>query len=153
MCEAEDYGLNLNRILGATASIHESGAVRGAFTRRGWENIVRDHLNAEMLEDAGELWVLGLADNKQKANAQRAEQVDELRQAYFKAYIEEWRNYLNGLRVERPSNHQAALELLRELSRGMPPPIALLLTRVYDNVSIKPKVTAEGAVGAADLVI
>lgn len=141
MCEAEDYGLNLTRMVGATAAIHESGAVRGAFTRRGWENIVRDHLNAEMLEDAGELWVLGLADNKQKANAQRAEQVSELRQAYFKAYIEEWRNYLNGLRVERPSNHQAALELLRELSRGMPPPISLLLTRVYDNVTIKPKVS------------
>ena len=148
MCEAEDYGLNLNRMVGATAAIRESGAVRGAFTRRGWENIVRDRLNAEMLEDAGELWVLGLAENKQKANEQRADQVNELRQAYFKAYIEEWRNYLNGLRVERPSNHQAALELLRELSRGMPPPIALLITRVYDNVTIKPKASAEGVAGA-----
>jgi type VI secretion system protein ImpL len=92
--------------------------------------------------------VLGLADTKQKANEQRKDQVEELRQAYFKAYIEEWRNYLNGLRVERPNNHQAALELLRELSRGMPPPVALLLTRVYDNVTIKPKATLEGA-GAA----
>jgi type VI secretion system protein ImpL len=148
MCEAEDYGLNLNRMVGATAAIHEQGAVRGAFTRRGWENIVRDHLNAEMLEDAGELWVLGLADSKQKANQQRQEQVEELRQAYFKAYIEEWRNYLNGLRVERPANHQAALELLRELSRGTPPQVALLITRVYDNVTIKPKVTAETAATA-----
>lgn len=148
MCEAEDFGLNLNRMVGATAAIHESGAVRGAFTRRGWENIVRDHLNAEMLEDAGELWVLGLAETKQKANAQRAEQVEELRQAYFKAYIEEWRNYLNGLRTERPGSHQAALELLRELSRGMPPVVQLLIQRVYDNVTIKPKVDKQDVAGA-----
>ncbi|HKU44650.1 MAG TPA: type VI secretion system membrane subunit TssM, partial [Polyangiales bacterium] len=153
LCEAEDYGLNLARMVGATAAIRESGVVRGAFTRRGWENIVRDHLNAEMLEDAGELWVLGLADNKQKANAQRLEQVEELRQAYFKAYIEEWRNYVNGLHVERPANHQAALELLRELSRGMPPPVALLITKVYDNVQIKPKATTDlAAVAKAGVV-
>jgi type VI secretion system protein ImpL len=153
LCEAEDYGLNLARMVGATAAIKEAGVVRGAFTRRGWENIVRDHLNAEMLEDAGELWVLGLADNKQKAFAQRLEQVEELRQAYFKAYIEEWRNYLNGLRVERPANHSAALELLRELSRGMPPPVSLLITKVYDNVTIKPKVTTDLAKAGAESVV
>ncbi|HKP60897.1 MAG TPA: type VI secretion system membrane subunit TssM [Polyangiales bacterium] len=153
MCEAEDYGLNLARMVGATSAIKEAGVVRGAFTRRGWENIVRDRLNAEMLEDAGELWVLGLADNRQKAYAQRLEQVEELRQAYFKAYIEEWRNYLNGLRVERPANHSAALELLRELSRGMPPPVSLLIAKVYDNVNIKAKVSTDLAKAGAEGVV
>jgi type VI secretion system protein ImpL len=150
LAESEGYGMTLSHMIGATSVITATGAVRGAFTRRGYDNVVRDRLSEDMLEDAGELWVLGLADNAAKANQQRAEQVAELKNAYFRAYIEEWRTFISGLKVHRPENHSAALELLRELSRGMPPPVALLITRVFENVTgLKPKPTAESLASAA----
>jgi type VI secretion system protein ImpL len=153
--ENEGYALTLERVIGATNVIRGTGQVRGAFTRRGWENIVRDRISPEILEDAGELWVLGLADSEEAVKAQRELQVEQLRTAYLKAYIEEWQNFLHGLRVDAAGDHTESLSLLRELSRGSPPPVSLLIQKVAYNVQLKPKITAESvmekaATGAVD---
>lgn len=139
--QQEDYGLTIDRLVGATSALQSEGKVRGAFTRRGYESAIRDRLTPEAIDDAGELWVLGLADSAQDEAAQREQLLAQLRSAYFKQYIEEWRAFLNGVRVASATEHTAALEVLRELSRGMPPPIAMLMHKLAWNVQLKPKAT------------
>lgn len=138
--DAEGFDLTLYHMIGASNAFHDAGArVRGAFTRRGWENVIRDALTVQILEDAGELWVLGLADQDEPRAQQREAQLAELRSAYFEAYIEAWQNFLRRQRVEAASSHAASLELLRELTRGVPPSLSLLLHKVYYNTQLKPK--------------
>ncbi len=144
LAEPEGYELSLSRMIGASSAFRDVGKVRSAFTRRGWENVVRERLTPEILEDAGELWVLGAVDDAAQAKEQRAVQLTQLRTAYFKAYIEEWQNFLHAQRVEQAADHTAALELLRELTRGSPPPISLLIQKVQYNVQIKANTTAQG---------
>ena len=104
--ESEGYGLTLERLVGATNVIRGQGQVRGAFTRRGWENIVRDRITPEILEDAGELWVLGLAETEEAVKEQRELQLEQLRSGYFKGV------------------HRRVAELLARLARrgGVRPP-------------------------------
>jgi type VI secretion system protein ImpL len=143
LAEPEGLGLTLERLVGMNGALRSEGQVRGAFTRRGFENVVRDRLTPEILDDAGELWVLGLANGSDAVKEQRAVQLEQLRTAYFRGYIDEWQNFLRGVRVEPAADHTAALALLRELSRGTPPPVSLLLQKVAFNVQLKPKVSAE----------
>ncbi len=144
--EQEDYGLTLDRIVGPTTAMLSDGKIRGAFTRRGFESVVRDRMTPDILSDAGELWVLGLADSADTENEQREQRVAQLRSAYFKQYIEEWRMFLNGLRIAPAPDHTAALDVLRELSRGTPPPIAMLMHKLAYNVQLEPKATPKALV-------
>jgi type VI secretion system protein ImpL len=138
----EGFDLNLTQLMGRPGSILAQGRVRGAFTRRGYENVVRELLNPDSIDYAGELWVLGLADRKDK-DRQIAAQVAELSALYFRSYIEEWRNFVQGLRVQSPSSNDGAIDLLSELMRGQPPPLSLLLHKVHYNLQLKPKETVQ----------
>jgi type VI secretion system protein ImpL len=142
--EPAGYELSLQRMIGSSTAFRDGGKVRSAFTRRGWENLVRDSLAPEILETEGELWVLGTADAAAQEKEQRAVQLTQLRTAYFKAYIEEWQNFLHAQRIDPAPDHAAALALLRELSRGSPPPVSLLIQKVNYNLQLKPKTTASG---------
>jgi type VI secretion system protein ImpL len=151
----DGYELTLDRLVGHSA-IQSGAVVRGAFTRRGWENRVRDSLDAGVLDHAGELWVLGLADGDEGADRQIQEQLAELSSLYFSAYIEEWQSFLRSLRIDAPTNNEASLALLRDLTRGQPPMLSLLMQRVHSNIELKPKEqpkdlvesAKEGALGA-----
>ncbi len=155
LAEPEGYGLTLERLIGMNGALRGDGRVRGAFTRRGFENVVRDRLTTDILDDAGELWVLGLANTGEAVKQQRDLQLEQLRNAYFHGYIEEWQSFLRSIRIDAPADHTAALALLRELSRGSPPPVSLLIQKVAYNVALKPKVSPESlakqaAEGAVD---
>jgi type VI secretion system protein ImpL len=151
----DGYELTLERLIGRSP-IQSSSAIRGAFTRRGWENRVRSMFDASVLDHAGELWVLGLADGDQGAERQLKAQLAELSSLYFSAYIDEWQSFLRGLRIEAPTSNEASLAMLRDLTRGQPPALLLLMQRVHGNVALKPKEekkdlvesTKEGALGA-----
>lgn len=145
----DGYELTLDRLVGRTATIESNATVRGAFTRRGWENRVRDMLDATVLDHAGELWVLGLADGDEGAERQLRAQLAELSSAYFSAYINEWQNFLRGLRIEAPASNEAALSLLRDLTRGQPPILLLLMQKVASNVELKPKEVPKDLVDSA----
>src|SRR5207237_1170341 len=64
-----DFDLKLSSILGGTASNIKSskGLVRGAFTRKGWDKVVRDRLESP-LQNA-DLWVLN-RDTKNTTDAE-----------------------------------------------------------------------------------
>jgi type VI secretion system protein ImpL len=148
LAEQGDYGLTLPLLIGASNAFQPAGKLRGAYTRRGYENVVRDALAPQILEDAGELWVLGLADNADQAKQQRDEQLRQLRAAYFAGYIAEWQEFLRGVRVVPAGNHTASLELLRELTR-VPAPVQRLIERVHYNTQLEPKPGASTVVNAA----
>lgn len=144
----ENYDLTLQRMIGTGGAIEASARVRGAFTRRGWDNLVRDMLSKNALEHAGELWVLGLADGDD-VQEQVDEQLSQLRTMYFRAYIEEWQNFLRSLRVRQPENNMEALTLMRDLSRGQPPPLALLIQKVHANLQLEEEQAAGDKLAAA----
>lgn len=145
----DGFDLTLDRLIGRTAVIRGAETVRGAFTRRGWENRVRDMFDSSVLEHAGELWVLGLADGDEGAERQLAAQLAELSSLYFDAYIAEWQRFLRALRIDAPASNDAALSLLRDLTRGQPPPLLLLMQKVHANVELKAKERDKGLVDSA----
>ena len=81
----EGYDLSLDRMIGRTSAVIGAGTIRGAFTRRGWENRVRDMLDASVLDHAGELWVTGLADRDEGSQKQLVAQLAELSSIYFQS--------------------------------------------------------------------
>jgi type VI secretion system protein ImpL len=137
--DEEGWDLTLDRLIGRTAAIQSTVTVPGAFTRRGWENKVREMIDAGVLDNAGELWVLGLTDGETGSQAQLQRQLAELSSLYFRGYIDAWQSFLRGLRIDPPPDNTAALTLLRDLTRGQPPPLSLLLQKVHYNVQLKPK--------------
>lgn len=149
--DEDGFEQSLPTLVGRLGVIEAKGRVRGAFTRRGWETKIRDLLSSEQLDHAGELWVLGGAGSTEEGEAQAALQVAELSSAYLRAYVLEWQEFLRSVRIPRPENHAGALQVLRAITRGQPPPIALLLQRVHYNVQLKEKEKSEvdGAVDGA----
>jgi type VI secretion system protein ImpL len=128
----EGYDINLATLVGSGSAISAERGVRGAFTRRAWDERVRDHLlaNSVSMEDA---WVLGIG-GKQEAVKRHLEA--ELADMYFRAYIEEWQQFIDTLQVERPRDNQAALILLQDLTRGQPPALGQLIREIYRNVTL-----------------
>lgn len=112
--------------------------VRGAFTRQGWENEVRDVLYGQ--GDArlfGEPWVLGaeLAAS-QRTEEQRTEELRVLRNQYFRQYVVEWRDFLSSIDVSRPQSNAASLTALQSLTRGEPEPYRLLFQQTLYNTTL-----------------
>lgn len=128
----EGYDINLATLVGSGSAITAERGIRGAFTRRAWDERVRDHLltSTVSVEDA---WVVGISGNQ---DAVQRHMVAELGDLYFRAYIEEWQQFIDTLRVERPNDNQAALILLQDLTRGQPPPFGQLVREIHRNVTL-----------------
>ena len=136
------YDLTLARMIGtAGRALTSERHVRGAFTRRGWEEVVRARLEASSV-DADRAWILGAP----RPTGARPE--DELRRMYFDAFVEEWRTFLSSIRVGVPTDATESLALLEDLTRGTPPPLGRLLAAVDDNAhlaALTPEAESESA--------
>jgi type VI secretion system protein ImpL len=138
-----EFDLKLSNILGgAAANIKSKGSVRGAFTRKGWDKLVRERLESP-LENA-ELWVLG-RDTRNTSDAEIERQIKKLELLYFQTYINEWQAFLDSIEVSRPSGQAEVLAQLEEFTRGKPPPLARLFQALGYNVRLPTKTAAEGA--------
>lgn len=127
------YDLTLTRMVGTTGrALTSDHHVRGAFTRRGWEEVVRARIDATE-GDAVRAWVLGSGPAARSTPASR----ELLRRAYFEAYAEEWRTFLASIHVTSAADATASLALLEDLTRGTPPPIGRLLQAVDDNAHLE----------------
>ncbi len=147
--EPSGYDLRLENLVGNTVACSPRGArdacrmrsdglVRGAFTRRGWEGHVRDVLYGEGDDRLfGEPWVLGRQlEASQRTQAQRDEDLRNLRNQFFRQYVVEWRDFLSGIRVVPPQGNQQTLAGLRDLTRGDPEPYRLLFQQVLYNTML-----------------
>jgi type VI secretion system protein ImpL len=140
--EQDGKGLDLTLpvVLGETVPVlRNDGRVRGAFTRRGWEEAVKERLDdpSSLLEP----WVLA-RDGKDQ-DERLAEAARQLRSRYFELYIDEWRRFLDRIQVDVAAGG-GALPVLQELTRGEPPPFPRLFRAIAWNVKIG------GVAGAAE---
>jgi type VI secretion system protein ImpL len=125
------FDLTLARMVGTTGrALTTDLHVRGAFTRRGWEEVVRAQLDAAD-GDASRAWALGDTATQSTPASREA-----LRVAYFEAYAEEWRAFLASIRVTSPADSTESLALLEDLTRGTPAPIGRLLSAIDDNAHL-----------------
>jgi type VI secretion system protein ImpL len=130
------YDLDLQKLTGYTSALIGTRRVRGAFTRRGWEHVVRQLFETGAPDHVDEFWVLGRSENA-AAQGDRAARLAELEALYFRTYVQEWRSFLDAVRTKAPSNGGAeALSLLSELTAGEPTPIGRLFDGVNHNVRL-----------------
>ncbi len=128
------YDLDLASLLGpASGGLRWERSVRGAFTRRGWEEVIRGRLDASDEQEDG--WVLG--DNRGAQDRTR------LQRSYFRRYITEWREFLAGVRIDLAAvrvdgtrSNAEVLGLLQSLTRGEPTPLSRLFRTVATNVRL-----------------
>jgi len=121
--------ISLTQLVGVTEALQERGKVRAAFTIDGYKGVVRGALKPELLDQVGELWVLGHSESETDGDEQRKQQMAALRTAYYTQYIAEWVDYLNGLSTVRSPDYQGALRIVQELTR-VPSPLQLLFTNL-----------------------
>jgi len=128
---ADGYDLALKDILGSvTGPLETRAIVRGAFTRRAWEERVRGRLGGSI----GEPWVLGPEGGRL---GKPSDQAKAIRARYFAMYIQEWQDFLRSLRVKETSSPIDALSVLQDLTRGVPPPYGRLMREVANNVHLE----------------
>ncbi len=138
---ARGYDLTLARMIGTSGrALTTDRHIRGAFTRRGWEDVVRARIDASD-QDGDRAWVVGTAGASRSTLATR----EALRRAYFEAYVEEWRAFLSSVRVGSAADATEALALLEDLTRGTPPPLGRLLSAVDDNAHLREADTEEAS--------
>ncbi|MFO0684441.1 MAG: type VI secretion system membrane subunit TssM [Sandaracinus sp.] len=126
------YDLTLASLVGTTGhALTSERVVRGVFTRRAWESVVRERLASH--EGARErAWLLGAHGGESDASARSA-----LREAYLRAYADEWRSFLGSVRIRATSDPTETIALLEDLGRGTPPPLGRLLAAVDDNATLR----------------
>lgn len=136
--EPSGFGLTLRSLVGPSVTAMSSrSSVRAAFTRRAWETRVRDLLSAPPDSLTGEGWVLGPeAARQQSDQAARDEALARLSSEYFRQYIEEWQEFVRGVRVAAPNGEVQSLTTLQDLTRGEPPPLGRFLGQVHYNVHL-----------------
>ncbi|MDQ3037346.1 MAG: hypothetical protein M3Y87_33435, partial [Myxococcota bacterium] len=104
------------------------------FTRRAWEEHVRQRIDEAGARRAGAAWVLGPLSG---GDAERSRSMrDELRAQYFDAYVEEWQQFVRSVRMKTARDEPEALALLEDLTRGDPPPLGRLLLAVDTNIHL-----------------
>ncbi len=136
--EASGFGLTARTLIGpSVTAMSGRSAVRAAFTRRAWETRVRDLLDAPPENLTGEGWVLGPEAARQQADeAARDEALARLSSEYFRQYIEEWQEFVRGVRVAAPNGEVQSLTTLQDLTRGEPPPLGRLIRQMHYNLQL-----------------
>jgi len=128
---------NPTRRTGQRQPWEANGTVRGAFTRRAWDTRVREMLESSDSGVFGEPWVLGSEGARAVQDAEQAEEdLQELRNQYFRAYITEWRDFLRSIVVIPPQGNVETLRGLRDLTRGDPEPYRMLFAQVLHNTTL-----------------
>jgi type VI secretion system protein ImpL len=131
------YDLTLTAILGGPVAALRAGAsVRGAFTRRGYEEVVKGRLDDP--RSLVELWVLAGAGREGEELAAR--EMDRLRSYYYERYVDEWRRFIESIVVQ--DQEITPLSLLQDLTQGEPPPFGRLFRAVGYNTHIVSGVAA-----------
>jgi type VI secretion system protein ImpL len=147
--EIEPLGwhLGFEQLVGASGlPVSATGRVAGAFTRRAWEEGVRELLSKLPEELMGDGWVLAASGMNADADKTTEARLCALRSEYFGRYVDEWKAFIGTIRVEEPANHPRAVVVLQDLTRGQPPPLERVMRSVAYNAQLgdPAKATGEG---------
>jgi type VI secretion system protein ImpL len=122
--------MTLEQMVGSVPQMSASHRVRGAFTRNAYDQVVRQRL--ELAFQDQQSWVLDRDEKVDEVESRR-----ELRTRYFEAYLQEWKDFLNSIRVQAPENLTQMEDLLTHLTRGKPKPYGRLLRALVYNVQLE----------------
>lgn len=106
--------VNLRTLTGVADIENDGTEVRAAFTIEGWVLVKSRLLQAN--ED--DWWVLGFEPSQAKLRVQR--RAASLRTEYFGMYMEEWRRFIQRMKIVPPSSLDSGKQLMTELVRGRP---------------------------------
>jgi type VI secretion system protein ImpL len=121
--DGKGYDITLSSLLGGPVPVLRSTAkVPGAFTRRGYESVVKARFDnpSAILEP----WVVDIV--AREGSAGEAEEMERLRSRYFLEYIDMWRRFLSSISVQGTVGNAQALAMLQDLTAGEPPPLRRL---------------------------
>ena len=149
--DGKGYDLNLASLLAGPVPVLRSNArIPGAFTRRGYEAVVKARFDnpAAILEP----WVVDLA--AREADAGQAEEMERLRSRYFLEYTDVWKRFLASISVQGPVGNAQALAMLQDLTSGEPAPLRRLFRGVGYNTRLGGVAGAlqKSAAGALDKI-
>ena len=147
--------ITVRRIVGSgVPALRGRRAVRPAFTKRVWDEQLRDLFSGEAEGLVGDMWVLGeyATRTATDTDVDAATYLKQLKSRYFERYIDEWREFIRGLEVDPPTETTAALGALQDLTRGRPTAFGRLFIEINRNVDLRKKKSAlaEKAEGAVE---
>lgn len=123
--------INLRTLTGVADIENDGTEVRAAFTVEGWTLVKARLLQAN--ED--DWWVLGFEPTQAKLRVQR--RAASLRSEYFGMYIEEWRRFIQRMKIVPPSSLDSGKQLMTELTRGRPlMPLGKVFTSLKRNTEL-----------------
>ena len=134
--DAPEYELDLRRMLGhSVKSISARSKVRGAFTKKAWDESLAQRFMSGTAESVPNAWVFG-AGKGGPSTETLEKHATEMKARYFAKYVEAWQEFIRGLRVTSPRDQRDALSQLQELTRGTPPPIEKLFAVIGENTRL-----------------
>jgi type VI secretion system protein ImpL len=136
--EREYPDITLGDIVGAVPEMRAKKKVRGAFTKRAWDEMLKRRLDEAFQER--QAWVLNRDSREDELNLRA-----ELRNRYYQQYIEAWDDFLGSISVEEPTTIDQTERMLISLTRGATPPMGRLFRAVEQNVQLEPPAQAEDA--------
>jgi len=123
--------LSLGDIVGAVPEMRAKKRVPGAFTKRAWDEMLKQRLDEAFQER--QAWVLNRDSHEDELNLRA-----ELRNRYYQQYIEAWSEFLTSVSVEEPQTIDQTERMLTSLTRGATPPLGRLFRAVEQNVQLEP---------------
>ena len=112
--------LTLAEMIGDAPLRNDERRIRPAFTKKGFQTQVKPILDDGLASLLDPMWVL--ADAGEEPGALLKQELVAVRTAYYRAYIEEWRSFLDGIYVVTPKDKNIidAIGLLSELVGDRP---------------------------------
>ena len=138
---------------GPYLGLFEGGAaVPGAFTRRGWEEVVRPAFRAASQDPNRDDWVMDregatLPDAMSDPEEVRA----QLQAQYFREYVGAWERFMGSVRYAKPGTLADASRALRTLSSTSDSPLLWLLAVVTDQTTLSDGLAADAQALAGDI--
>ena len=103
----DSYSLSLQDLLGdTTAPVYSDKKIRGAYTRAGWENVVRGRV-AQMTTDAESLWVLGAQAINVRRAFLEASSNDARDVIYWHNYANAWHDFVGSIHMQASKDDPA----------------------------------------------
>ncbi len=145
---AERAGAQAEQVFQRASGRSLDQGINGLYTHRGYHKIVRGELRAIAMELLGETWVLGDEARSRIDDAREISRLmDDVREAYFREFINQWEALLDDLEVVSFGNLNDAVRVLRAAS-GTQSPIRRLIAAIAEETELT-RTEQEGGFGDA----
>ncbi|MEM7436890.1 MAG: type VI secretion system membrane subunit TssM [Myxococcota bacterium] len=134
--------ITVRRIVGSgVPALRGRRTVRPAFTKRVWDDKLRDLFSGEAEGLVGDMWILGeyATQTATDTDVDEATYLKQLQSRYFERYIDEWREFIRGIQIETPMGTTEAIGTLQDLTRGRPTALGRVFVEINRNVDLRKK--------------